>query len=113
MITLAICLATGFSSLYATTKEVHLSSDNIDPKGHRNEIPTVRYDDDRVTVSADTLMTDVRITITDRQGQVMASRQAALAPGMPVTLSVTDTPDCGKQTIEIIVDKQKYVGYFE
>ena len=99
---------------WADEKEVSLAGDGTG-KGSvkKNEIPTVRYDDDRVTVSADTLMTDVRITITDRQGQVMASRQAALAPGMPVILSVTDTPDCGKQTIEIIVDKQKYVGYFE
>ena len=98
----------------AQTKVIYLQTD--DPvdygKPHRSVIP-VHYDENGVTVRSDSTLYNVEVTIKDQKGEVMNRQQLDIIPKSDNVISASDSPDSEKQTIEIIVDKQRYLGYFE
>ena len=81
-------------------------------KPHRNVLP-VDYDENGVIVRSDSMLYNVEVTVKDQRGEVMNRQHLDLLPKTDNVISAPDSPDCEKRTIEIIVDKQKYFGYFE
>ena len=105
-----VCLHT-----YGDTKTTNLNPINIgqiSPKGSRSSIP-VDYDENNVIIRSDSTIYCADIVIKNQNGEVMNRQQLDILPKADNVISAPDSPDSEKQTIEIIVDKQRYLGYFE
>lgn len=102
------------SGLYAQNGNVQLYESNPkDKEGtHRNDVPVVNYDEDGVTLSSDSLISNVAIIIKDENGHVMCNEQTTLSPVEKV-LFVPDEDESHKYTIELVYDKKTLYGYFE
>lgn len=99
-------------SMHAQTKTVTLYSDVETTKGHRYEVPTVKYDEDNVTISSDSLIYNAHIIIKDIEGNVIYNQKKMINPA-ETTLNIPEEYQNDKFTIEIY-DKEKYIyGYFE
>ena len=97
---------------YPKSGTVKLNPITEKSKPHVNVIP-VHYDENGVTVRSDSILYNVEVTVKDQNGEVMNRQQLDILPKADNVISAPDSPDSEKQTIEIIVDKQRYLGYFE
>ena len=83
-------------------------------KGKPNcSVIPVHYDENGVIVRSDSMLYNVEVTVKDQRGAVMNRQHLDILPKTDNVISAPDSPDSEKRTIEIIVDKQKYFGYFE
>ena len=99
---------------FAQTKVIYLQGEGPGDSGipHRNVIP-VHYDENNVIIRSDSTIYCADIVIKDQKGEVMNRQQLDILPKADNVISAPNSPDSEKQTIEIIVDKQRYIGYFE
>ena len=97
---------------YPKSGTVKLNPITEKSKPHVNVIP-VHYDENGVTVRSDSTIYCADIVIKNQNGEVMNRQQLDILPKADNVISAPDSPDSEKQTIEIIVDKQRYLGYFE
>mgnify|MGYP002516384194 CR=1 FL=1 len=90
---------------------VTLYYDKGEDKPRKSEIPIVRYDDETVTISADSLLNDVYIIIKDEAGQVIYNGvEDITAEGKE--LNFPDLPQSKKYSIELYTDDKYMYGYF-
>lgn len=101
------------TSLYAGN-EITLYDNNHHDRNipHRYEIPKVTHDDDIVTISSDSLISDMRVIIKDTHGNVMYDNRITINPS-DNTIYVPEEYDSEKYSIELIYDKRRLYGYFE
>ncbi|WP_146078689.1 DUF3244 domain-containing protein [Prevotella sp. MGM1] len=98
--------------MHAQGKTVELHWDIPKTDQHRFEVPTVKYDKDEVTISADTIIYNAHIIIKDATGNTIYDKKKMINPA-ETTLSIPEEYQNDKFTIEIYY-KDKYVyGYFE
>lgn len=108
-----VCCAFAFLNAKAQRGCVTLYGDqytNEKPRS-RDEIPIVRYDNDEVTVSSDSLIYNVTIVIKDEEGRVMHSTVTTVDK-TGTNLFVPDEDDSRKYTIELVYDEKALYGYF-
>ena len=99
-------------SVQAGDGKTDLSPIYIKGGAHIKILP-VHYDENGVIVRSDSMLYNVEVTVKDQRGAVMNRQHLDLLPKTDNVISAPDSPDSEKRTIEIIVDKQKYFGYFE
>lgn len=99
-------------SLYAQTKTVTLHWDDPIYGSHRNEIPTVKYDEDKVSVYSDSIIYNAHIIIKDIEGNVIYEQKKMINP-TETTLNIPEEYQNDKFTIEIYYKEKYMYGYFE
>ena len=81
--------------------------------GPRYEVPVVTYDDDDVTITSDSTITDMTVVIRDQYGNVMHQSTQTVGPA-ETTLYVPNTDgDSEKTTIDLYYDRRHLSGTFE
>ena len=98
---------------WALGGEVILYNDDKDKIGdvHRGEIPTVTYDEEQVTITADTLLYSVTVVIKDETGAVMYSGVMDVSSA-ETTLPVPDGLTGRKYSIELYYEDNSLYGRF-
>lgn len=79
------------------------------PIGPHNLVPTVTYDNDMITIKADTIYNDARVIVRNSLGKVLYNEHMNIVPA-PQSLYV---PANGKHSIEIVCDRERYFGFFK
>ncbi len=90
---------------------VCLYGDNRNGKPDYSEIPIVTYDEEQVTITADTLLYNVRVVIKDEAGAVMYSGMMNVSSA-ETTLPVPDGLAGRKYSIELYYEDNSLYGRF-
>ena len=78
---------------------------------HRSVVPTVRVEDDVITVTADSLIRNVEIRILDATRTAVYSETTDLTPaGVTIYCPATDNDEQESRTINISYDDKSYEG---
>lgn len=112
---IAIMVITICTGLQAQTRTMTLHSSDIDENligGSRYEVPTVDYDDEAVTISADTLINNVTIVIKDADGNIIHRQNTNVTPA-ETTIALTQYDQQNKFMIEVYYDNKCLYGYFK
>ncbi len=98
---------------FAFGREILLYTDDKDKIGdaHRGEIPTVTYDEEQVTITADTLLYNVRVVIKNEAGAVMYSGVMDVSSAETI-LPVPDGLAGRKCSIELYYEDNSLYGRF-
>lgn len=100
------------AGLQAQTKTVTLHNDDLVYQGGRYEVPTVDYDDEAVTISADTLINNVTIVIKDADGNIIHRQNTNVTPA-ETTIALAQYDQQNKFMIEVYYDNKCLYGYFK
>lgn len=104
---IAILLCT---NIHAQTRTVTLNEDDALCDGGKIEI--INYDDDKVTISADTLIHDVTVVIKDKCGNTIYANKTTLEP-IEKTIAIPKDYKNDKYVIEIYYDDKILYGFFK
>ena len=80
-------------------------------KGHRYEVPVVIDEGTVVTISSDTLVSNVRVIIKDVSGTIISDNVVTLLPSENV-ICVPEEYQNDKYSIELYYDDNCFYGYF-
>lgn len=104
------------TAMQAQVRTVELQCSGVEdyPKtnGPSYEIPTVNYDKDYVSISADTLIYNVGVVIRDCYGNVIYSGKTTVNPA-DRRINLPQKYQGRKYTVEIYYDDKYLYGYFE
>lgn len=106
---MAITLCTG---MQAQTRTVTLHNDDYSIKGHRYEVPTINYDDNTVTISADTLINNATVVIKDADGNVIHEEKTTVTPAEK-NINLPQSGQREKSVVELYYDDKCLYGYFD
>lgn len=106
---MAIMLCTG---MLAETKTVTLYNDDLTCEGGHYEVPTINYDDNTVTISADTLINNATVVIKDAEGNVLHEEQTTVTP-TETTINLPQSEHQDKSVIELYYDDKCLYGFFD
>ncbi len=101
-------------SAYGQQSQVELVDRNIGTIGrdHRNEIPTVTYDDNTINISSEKELSNAQIIITGKLGEVLYYGMTNLNQTQ-TTIVLPQSEINEKDAIELYCDDKEYYGYFE
>lgn len=100
------------TAMLAQVRTVTLHNDDLTYDEHSYEIPTVNYDKDYVSISADTLIYNVGVVIRDCYGNVIYSGKTTVNPA-DKRINLPQKYQGRKYTVEIYYDDKYLYGYFE
>jgi len=105
---MAITLCTG---MQAQTRTVTLYNDDLKCKGGRYELPTINYDDNTVTISADTVI-NATVVIKDADGNIIHEEKTT-ATQAETTINLPTSEQQDKYVIELYYNDKHLYGFFE
>lgn len=100
------------TAMQAQVRTVTLYNDDLRANKEHYEIPTVNYDKDYVSISADTLIYNVGVVIRDCYGNVIYSGKTTVNPA-DRRINLPQKYQGRKYTVEIYYDDKYLYGYFE
>jgi len=84
---------------------------DIKADGHRYEVPVVTDEGTSVTITSDTLVSDVRVIIKDVSGTIISDEVVTLLPSDNV-VSIPEEYQNDKYSIELYCGDNCFYGYF-
>lgn len=103
------------AAMQAQTRTVEMQCPDVNDNprfGPSYEIPTVNYDKDYVSISADTLIYNVAVVVKDDYGNVIYSGKTTVTPA-DKKLNLPQRCQGRKHTVEVYYDDKYMYGYFE
>lgn len=97
--------------LHAGNRLVLQSIKNTEKGTHRDEAPVVTDEGTVVTISSDTLVSNVRVIIKDVSGTIISDNVVTLLPSENV-ICVPEEYQNDKYSIELYYDDNCFYGYF-
>lgn len=105
---MTITLCTG---MQAQTRTVTLYNDDLECKGGRYELPTINYDDNTVTISADTVI-NATVVIKDADGNIIHKEKTTVTQD-DTTINLPKNEQQDKYVIELYYDDKCLYGFFD
>ncbi len=105
-------LSSMYSLAQVGTVQLYGKEPELVGKGHRNEIPTVTYDDNTINISSEKELSNAQIIITGKLGEVLYYGMTNLNQTQ-TTIVLPQSEINEKDAIELYCDDKEYYGYFE
>lgn len=100
------------STMRAQMRTVDLYNDDKEIVERRYELPTVKYDEVSVFVSADTLINNVAVIVKDYEGNVIYSGRTTVSPA-DRHINLPQRYQGRKYKVELYYDDKYLYGYFD
>ncbi|MCM1108447.1 MAG: hypothetical protein NC388_05245 [Clostridium sp.] len=98
--------------IYAQKRTVTLHNDDLTEDERYYETPVVNYDDNTVSIFADTLIYSATVVVRDGSGRVIHQEQIVITPN-ETELNIAKEQLAGKSSVEVYYDDKRLYGYFE
>ena len=110
--TIAIMAITLCTGMQAQTKTVTLYSDDLTCRGGHYELPIINYDDNTVTISADTLINNATVVIKDGDGNIIHEEKTTVTQA-ETNINLPQSEQQDKSVIELYYDDKFLYGFFD
>ncbi|MDE7379273.1 MAG: hypothetical protein K2N13_10025 [Paraprevotella sp.] len=106
-------IATVFcAGMQAQIKTVTLHNDDLITEDRHYEIPVINYDDNTVSISADTIIYNATVVVKDISGRIIHQEQTVINPN-ETEIKMAKEELANKSSVEVYYGDKRLYGYFE